>query len=115
MKKLMNGILLSAAVAMGAVLSSSGDAAANEGKGYSVDQKMEMLTDELSLTPDQQTSIRAILEDKKARKQAAVSVEERDAVAMEARGRIRALLTEEQRTKYDAMKKDMHGSKTKNP
>jgi hypothetical protein len=67
-----------------------------------VEEKLDKLTTELDLTVEQQTAVRAILEDKKAR--LAESPDQREAVKEDAHAKIRALLTDEQKLEYDAMK-----------
>ena len=85
------------------------------GRGMEARQ-LEMLTQKLNLTADQQTQVKAIDED--ARKQmmalrndTSLSQDDRHAKMMNIRkstqDKIRAILTDEQKTKYDAMQAEM--------
>jgi Spy/CpxP family protein refolding chaperone len=110
MNKVMGSVLLSGFLALGGLVQ------AGEGKaghGYSIEHKMEKLTKKLNLTPDQQASIRAILEEQKAKKEGLTSKEQKQAVRLETQQRIRAVLTDEQKAKYDAIKNDMGKAKKK--
>jgi Spy/CpxP family protein refolding chaperone len=79
--------VLSAGLALSFAL--SGPASAGQGKGeFSVDKKLQHMTEKLSLTPEQQSSVRSY------------------------KDRIRAVLTDEQKSAYDAMgHKDRKGHK----
>jgi Spy/CpxP family protein refolding chaperone len=98
--------VLSAGLALSFAL--SGPASAGQGKGeFSVDKKLQHMTEKLSLTPEQQSSVRAVLEEKKAKMDAG---EKADWGSY--KDRIRAVLTDEQKSAYDAMgHKDRKGHK----
>jgi len=84
----------------------------------SVDDHVKKLTEKLSLTADQQTKVRAILE---VQKQATQTVMKDKTLSMDEKhakmktmhdsvhARVRELLTDEQKTKFDAMVKEMDG------
>lgn len=78
--------------------------------------QVEMLTQRLSLTADQQTQVKAINEDSMKqmmalRNDTALSQDDRRSKMMDVRkasqDKIRAILTDEQKTKYDAMLAEM--------
>jgi len=84
----------------------------------SVDDHVKKLTEKLSLTADQQTKVRAILEVQKQATQTVMndknlSMDEKHAKMKtmhdSVHARVRELLTDEQKTKFDAMVKDMDG------
>jgi len=70
---------------------------AGEGKGEMFEKKLEKMTEKLSLTADQQTQIRSILESKK---------KEMEDMRRRTDEQIHAVLTEEQKKKYEDMKKE---------
>jgi periplasmic protein CpxP/Spy len=82
------------------------------------DQRVAMLTQQLSLTTDQQTAIKAILvaDQKKMadlRANDSMSQDDRRTAMMAMRTdqdtKIKAVLTADQKTKYDAMQQNMRG------
>jgi protein CpxP len=79
-------------------------------------RQLEMLTKKLNLTPDQVTQVKAIDDDamkqsKVVREDASISREDKRAKMMDihkaAQDKIRAVLTDDQKTKYDAMRAEM--------
>lgn len=83
-----------------------------------VDDHVKELSTKLNLTADQQTKIKAILEEHHQQMQAmmkddSMSKEDKHAKMMSmhdsAHAKVRELLTDEQKTKFDAMVKDMDG------
>lgn len=84
----------------------------------SVDDHLKQLTTKLNLTADQQTKIKAIME---AQHQQMQTVMKDDSMSMDDKhakmktmhdathAKVRELLTDEQKTKFDAMVKDMDG------
>lgn len=107
-KSMMTGVILSGLLTLTAPLSF-----VQAGSGCtmkccqkdSVDEKLKKLTKELNLTAEQQASIKTILEEKKV-KQDGVR-EQMQTMSEETRAKIDAVLTAEQKTKHDAMKKEM--------
>lgn len=86
------------------------------GRGGMQGRQLEMMTKELNLSPDQVTSIKAIEAD--TRKQGMALREDTTtpreqkrekmmALRMASQAKVRALLTEEQKTKYDGMQARM--------
>ncbi|WP_035347859.1 Spy/CpxP family protein refolding chaperone [Edaphobacter aggregans] len=85
------------------------------GRGMEARQ-LEMLTQKLNLTEDQQTQVKAIDEDTRKQMMAlrndnSLSQDDRHAKMMDIRkssqDKIRAILTDDQKTKYDAMQAEM--------
>ena len=83
-----------------------------------VDDHVKELTTKLNLTADQQTKVKAILEEHHQQMQAmmkddSMSKEDKHAKMMSmhdsVHAKVRELLTDEQKTKFDAMVKDMDG------
>ena len=82
-------------------------------RGGGIEQRLARMQQELSLTPDQSVKIKAILEDRRAKMMAerdsSASQGDRRAKMMEMRksemASIKALLTEDQKVKFDAMEK----------
>jgi protein CpxP len=79
-------------------------------------RQLEMLTQRLNLTADQQTQVKAIDEDTgkqmmAVRNDASLSQDDKRAQMMDIRkssqGKIRGILTDDQKTKYDAMQAEM--------
>jgi Spy/CpxP family protein refolding chaperone len=79
-------------------------------------RQLEMMTQKLNLTADQQTKVKAIDEDTgkqmmAVRNDASLSQDDKRAKMMDIRkssqDKIRALLTDDQKTKYDAMQAEM--------
>jgi periplasmic protein CpxP/Spy len=79
-------------------------------------RQLEMMTQKLNLTEDQQTKVKAIDEDTgkqmmAVRNDASLSQDDKRAKMMDIRkssqDKIRALLTDDQKTKYDAMQAEM--------
>ena len=82
----------------------------------SVDDQLKNLTERLNLTDDQQTKIKPILEDQHAQMQALMkddSLSQEDkrskgrAIRESTTGKIRDVLTDDQKKKYDAMEQEM--------
>lgn len=82
------------------------------GRGMRGERQLEMLTKRLSLTPDQVTQVKAIDDDqmtqmKALREDTSTSREDRRtkmmAIHQASQDKIRNVLTDEQKTKYDAM------------
>ena len=82
----------------------------------SVEDQLKNLTDRLSLTDDQQTKIKPILEDQRTQMQALMkddSLSQEDkrskgrAIRESTSGKIRGVLTDDQKKKYDAMEQEM--------
>jgi protein CpxP len=78
-------------------------------------RRIKMMTRELSLTPDQQTTIRQIFADEEAKMQAQKDSgqpmpDRRAMMAMrqEQKAKIEAVLTPDQKTKYEEMEAKMH-------
>jgi protein CpxP len=80
--------------------------------------QVEFLTKKLNLTPDQVTQVKAIDEDsgkqmKALREDTSVAQQDKRAKMMDIRkasqGKIRALLTPDQQTKFDALETEMRG------
>lgn len=87
-------------------------------------RRLEMLTKRLSLTTDQQAQVKAILDDNQKQMQAlrddsSTSREEKRPKMMELRKatdeKIRAVLTDEQKTKFDAMQAEMRDRMRQGP
>ncbi len=83
----------------------------------SVDDHVKMLSEKLNLTEDQQAKIKPILEDQRTQMQAlmkdnSLSPDDRRDKARsihdETHAKIRDLLTDEQKKKFDAMQTEMH-------
>lgn len=78
-------------------------------------RRLEMMTKQLGLTPDQVTQVKGIMDAQRqemmANRSSSASPEDRRAQMMAARdatqGKIRAVLTEEQKPKFDAMEAKM--------
>ena len=79
-------------------------------------RQLEMLTQKLNLTADQQTKVKAIDEDTgkqmmAVRNDASLSQDDKRAKMMDIRkgsqDKIRGILTDDQKTKYDAMQAEM--------
>ena len=79
-------------------------------------RQLEMLTKKLNLTPDQVTQVKAIDDDtmtqaKAVHEDTSLSQADKHAKMMDihktAQDKIRALLTDEQKTKYDALQAEM--------
>lgn len=103
------GITFKSALLMAGILASANLLSANEmrdasGRVLSVQEKVDMLRRELNLTPGQSANIKSILEEQKAKMEAATSAAEHKAIKEETRTRIRALLSAEQQAKYDRLK-----------
>ncbi len=86
------------------------------GGGMGGERQLEMMTKQLNLTPDQVTSIKAIQADGMKQQMAlrddtSIAGPDKRAKMMSLReaeqGKIKALLTDDQKTKYDAMIKQM--------
>ena len=83
------------------------------GRGGSPEQRLEMMTKELSLTTDQQAKVKTILEDSRTKMVAArdpnASRDDQRAKMMELRktesANIKAVLDDTQKVKYDEMEK----------
>src|SRR6478609_7700117 len=84
----------------------------------SVDDHQKKLTEKLSLTADQQTKVKAILEGQHQEMQTvmkdkSLSMDDKHAKMKtmhdSTHAKVRELLTDEQKTKFDAMVKDMDG------
>jgi len=84
----------------------------------SVDDHLKKLTEKLNLTADQQTKVKAILEGQHQEMQTvmkdkSLSMDDKHAKMKtmhdSAHAKVRELLTDEQKTKFDAMVKDMDG------
>ena len=80
------------------------------------ERQLEMLTKRLNLTSDQQPQVKAILEDESTQMQTlrndtSLSQDDRRSKMMSIRkssqDKIRGVLTDEQKTKYDAMQEEM--------
>jgi protein CpxP len=112
----MKKLSLIAALALGGLMTCStlviaqdapkADAKQGGKKGYSVEQRMEAMTTQLSLTDDQKPKVKAVLEDT-AKKMKDVAPEDRQTKGKEIRDeqntKMKAILTPEQYTKYEAM------------
>jgi protein CpxP len=81
------------------------------------ERQLSMLTKQLNLTPDQVTQVKAIDDDtmtqaKAVRDDTSIAQADKRAKMMEihkaAQAKIRAVLTDDQKTKYDAMQAQMH-------
>ena len=78
-----------------------------EKKGQEMEQKrLEMMTKKLKLTSDQQTKIKALLDDQHAQMKA--DGEKRRALREETDKKIKDLLTDEQKTEYTKMEEHRH-------
>jgi protein CpxP len=86
------------------------------GRGMGGERQLEMMTKELNLTPDQVTSIKAINDDSRKQMMAlrddttTPDDQKRDkmmAIRTASQAKIRALLTDDQKPKYDAMQARM--------
>jgi protein CpxP len=120
----MKKLSLIAALALGGLMACSTLATAQDAtnsapkqggkKGYSVEQRMEAMTTQLSLTDDQKPKVKAVLEDT-AKKMKDVAPEDRQTKGREIRDeqntKMKAILTDEQYTKYLAM--NQRGGKKK--
>lgn len=122
MKQIRNLILLAACLAAFASFAQQGPPPQGEGHGGprrgmpTVEEQLALFTEKLSLTPDQQTKVKALLEDQHTQMQAimkdeSLSREDRGAKMREIhegfKTKIRALLTDEQQKKADAMEQEM--------
>lgn len=113
-KSLLAGVLLGGLMALTAPTTP-----AHAGSGckmkcchdFSVDEKLEKMTKKLGLTTEQQASIRTILEEKKTKMEGLK--EQMKSSGDETQEKIKAVLTDEQKTKYDDMKKEMGKDKKK--
>lgn len=74
-----------------------------------MEKKLEKMTKELDLTPDQQARVKAVLEEQKPKMQALH--EQKKKLAEETHQRIESVLTEEQKAKFAEMKRERHGMK----
>jgi hypothetical protein len=77
---------------------------------YGRDAIVKELTKDLSLAPGQQDQLRAVLDDTGAKMRALnqqVVIPQQDAIIHEARDRIRAILTPEQKPKYEEFVRKM--------
>ena len=86
------------------------------GRGHMEDRRIEMMTRELSLTPDQVTQVKAIEMDSRKQSMAlrddtsTPREQKRDkmmAIRTASETKVRALLNDDQKTKYDAMQARM--------
>jgi Spy/CpxP family protein refolding chaperone len=77
-----------------------------------LDQRLKQLDETLKLTDDQKQKIRDIWT-KEAASAKDSGAKDRRAALMAVRDQVRAVLTPEQQTKFDAMKPDWHGAKGK--
>jgi Spy/CpxP family protein refolding chaperone len=86
------------------------------GRGGMQERQLEMLTKRLNLTPDQVTQVKAIDADTMkqsmaVRNDTSLSQDDKHAKMMDihtaSQAKIRALLTDDQKTKYDAMQAEM--------
>lgn len=100
MKNVSHIILLAGWLSIPAAASVEG------GHSYSVQEKVEKLTLELNLTGDQVVNLRAVLEEQKARQEEADTDAEQRAVREETRQRVRGLLNDAQKLKYDQLKEE---------
>lgn len=87
-----------------------------EGHGYQRGDATAMMTKKLNLTPDQQTQVKAINDDQRSqmmsvRNDASIPQADKRSKMMDihkvSSDKIRAILTDEQKTKYDAMQAQM--------
>jgi periplasmic protein CpxP/Spy len=88
------------------------------------EEQLAMLTERLSLTPDQQAKVKTLLEDQRAQmgpimKNESLSREEKGAKMREIhegfKTKVRALLTDEQKKKADAMEQEMREHQRQGP
>ena len=112
----MSKLSLIAAMALGGLVACSTLATAQDStnapskkggkKGPSVEQQMERMTTELSLTPEQQPKVKAVLEETSKKRQD-MAPEDRQTKGRELREeqntKMKAILTPEQYTKYEEM------------
>jgi Spy/CpxP family protein refolding chaperone len=95
-----------AAMAMAAVLAAgtrvSAEGPRGEKEGFSVERKVEKLTQELQLTPEQQAQVKSLLERKQAARLEARA--ERKGRKDRDDGSIESVLTDAQKAKYREMK-----------
>jgi Spy/CpxP family protein refolding chaperone len=81
-------------------------------RGPSIDRQLGQLTQTLSLTPDQQTQVKALLEQRRGKMEALRSTAERptreqmEAVRKDTDSKINALLNDDQKAKYAAWEKE---------
>jgi Spy/CpxP family protein refolding chaperone len=123
----MKKLSLIAALALGGLMACSTLATAQDStnsapkqggkKGYSVDQRLEAMTTQLSLTDDQKPKVKAVLEDT-AKKMKDVAPEDRQTKGKEIRdaqnAKMKEILTADQYTKYQEMsQRGKKGSKKK--
>ena len=107
----MKKLSLIAALALGGLMAcstlvSAQDATKTGKKGYSVEQRLDAMTTQLSLTDEQKPKVKAVLDDT-AKKMKDVAQEDRQTKGREIRDeqntKMKAILTPEQYTKYEAM------------
>jgi Spy/CpxP family protein refolding chaperone len=81
------------------------------------EQIVEHMTKELNLTPDQQQQFGAIVDDTRSKIHSdyAAADAQRDQLRMAGRDRIRAILTPEQRPKFDALMQKLDEDRKKDP
>lgn len=123
MKQIRSLLLLAACLTAFAAFAQQGPPPQGEGHGGprrgmpTAEEQLAMLTERLSLTPDQQAKVKTILEEQRAKMQAvmkdeSLSHEDRGAKMREIhegfKTKVRALLTDEQQKKADAMEQEMH-------
>lgn len=105
MKKLWIAVLLMAGMASFAQEAQAEKVCTKgEKKCPSTEKKLEKMTEELTLTPDQQTQIKGLLEAQKVIKQEAAEKMEKEHTAMDAK--LKTILTAEQYTKWSENKKE---------
>jgi Spy/CpxP family protein refolding chaperone len=122
MKHIKNIVLLALALLASAALAQQGppkggDQPQGQRRGMpSVDDQLKNLTDRLSLTADQQTKIKPILEDQSQQMQALMKDDSLSQDDRRAKGRsirestntkIRDVLTDDQKKKYDEWQQEM--------
>jgi Spy/CpxP family protein refolding chaperone len=81
------------------------------------EQIVDKMTKELSLTPDQAAQFGAVVDDTRAKIHADYSAADtqRDQLRMQGREKIRAILTPEQRPKFDAIMQKLDEDRKKDP
>jgi periplasmic protein CpxP/Spy len=99
-------VILSGLLAFGSLSVYANDMKGASGQAQSAEQKLEKLDKELDLTSTQKEQVRTLLDEKMSKKAAATTDQEMQALKDEYKQKIRALLTDEQKTKYDSMKED---------
>jgi len=109
MKRTVIALTLSGALALGTLAAIAGEHGEHGGPGmhHMMANPLEHLTKDLDLTPDQQAKVTPIVDQAKPQIQAIhqEAMEKMRAVMENAGAQIRPLLTPEQQTKFDAMKK----------